>query len=196
MLKGELPRIQAHQQGAPLVPAGVNTVSAAVAVIGKLERSHLLVQGPPGAGKTFLSATAVVELLKQGRRVGVSSNSHKAINRLLEEVAEHALKLGMTIRGVKKCSDEEHECHAPMVTNVFKNDGVTTQYNLLAGTAYLFADPSVDQALDHLFVDEAGQVSLGHLVAMGLAARNLVLVGDQMQLAQPMQGTHPGKSGT
>jgi uncharacterized protein len=30
---------------------------------------------------------------------------------------------------------------------------------------------------------------------MGLAARNLVLVGDQMQLAQPIQGTHPGRTG-
>jgi superfamily I DNA and/or RNA helicase len=46
-----------------------------------------------------------------------------------------------------------------------------------------------------LFVDEAGLVSLGNLVAMGLAARNLVLVGDQMQLAQPIQGVHPGRSG-
>jgi uncharacterized protein len=30
---------------------------------------------------------------------------------------------------------------------------------------------------------------------MGLATRNLILVGDQMQLAQPIQGTHPGRTG-
>src|SRR3546814_4641041 len=30
---------------------------------------------------------------------------------------------------------------------------------------------------------------------MGVAARNIVLVGDQMQLAQPIQGTHPRESG-
>jgi uncharacterized protein len=30
---------------------------------------------------------------------------------------------------------------------------------------------------------------------MGVAARNIVLVGDQMQLAQPIQGTHPRGSG-
>jgi superfamily I DNA and/or RNA helicase len=46
-----------------------------------------------------------------------------------------------------------------------------------------------------LFIDEAGQVSLGNLVAMGSSARNIVLVGDQMQLSQPIQGAHPGKSG-
>ncbi len=46
-----------------------------------------------------------------------------------------------------------------------------------------------------LFVDEAGQVSLGNLVAMAQAAGALVLVGDQMQLSQPIQGAHPRASG-
>jgi superfamily I DNA and/or RNA helicase len=44
-------------------------------------------------------------------------------------------------------------------------------------------------------VDEAGQVSLGNLVAMATSARSVVLVGDQMQLAQPIQGAHPRDSG-
>jgi uncharacterized protein len=44
-------------------------------------------------------------------------------------------------------------------------------------------------------VDEAGQVSLAHLLAMGSCARNVVLLGDQMQLGQPIQGVHPGRSG-
>ena len=38
-------------------------------------------------------------------------------------------------------------------------------------------------------------VSLANLVTMGLSARNIVLLGDQMQLGQPMQGSHPGRSG-
>ncbi len=48
---------------------------------------------------------------------------------------------------------------------------------------------------DYLFVDEAGQVSLGNLVAMAGAAANIVLIGDQMQLPQPVQGVHPGDIG-
>jgi uncharacterized protein len=66
---------------------------------------------------------------------------------------------------------------------------------LAAGTAWLFADAELEQAFDYLFVDEAGQVSLANLVAMGMAARNIVLLGDQMQLGQPIQGVHPGRSG-
>jgi uncharacterized protein len=30
---------------------------------------------------------------------------------------------------------------------------------------------------------------------MGLCAKNIILLGDQMQLSQPIQGSHPGKSG-
>ncbi len=47
-----------------------------------------------------------------------------------------------------------------------------------------------------MFVDEAGQVALANIVATGTAARSIVLVGDPMQLAQPIQGTHPGQSGS
>ena len=53
----------------------------------------------------------------------------------------------------------------------------------------------MDQELDYLFIDEAGQVSLANTGAMGLSARNVILVGDQMQLSQPLKGSHPGRSG-
>jgi uncharacterized protein len=49
--------------------------------------------------------------------------------------------------------------------------------------------------VDYLFVDEAGQVALANLVSACTSARNIVLLGDQMQLGQPIQGVHPGRSG-
>ena len=51
--------------------------------------------------------------------------------------------------------------------------------------------PRIEQAFDWLFVDEAGQVGLANMVAMGRAARNIVLVGDPRQLPQVIQGAHP-----
>ena len=62
---------------------------------------------------------------------------------------------------------------------------------LVAGTGWLFASPRLELAFDHLFVDEAGQVSLANLVALSTCSKKLVLLGDQMQLAQPTQGVHP-----
>ena len=44
-------------------------------------------------------------------------------------------------------------------------------------------------------IDEAGQVSLADALAMGTAARNVVLLGDPLQLAQVSQGTHPAGTG-
>ena len=68
-------------------------------------------------------------------------------------------------------------------------------HDLIAGTAWLFAREELDQQLDYLFIDEAGQVSLANTVAMGVSAKNVILVGDQMQLSQPLKGSHPGRSG-
>jgi superfamily I DNA and/or RNA helicase len=82
------------------------------------------------------------------------------------------------------------------VFNEYQNTAVAeSDANLVAGTAWLFAHEGMNQSLDYLFVDEAGQVSLANLIAAGTCARNIVLLGDQMQLSQPIQGVHPGRSG-
>ena len=49
--------------------------------------------------------------------------------------------------------------------------------------------------LNYIFIDEAGQLSLADLIVIGSTAKNIVLIGDQNQLGQPIKGTHPGISG-
>ncbi|MCA9501006.1 MAG: DNA2/NAM7 family helicase, partial [Nitrospira sp.] len=66
---------------------------------------------------------------------------------------------------------------------------------VVGGTAWLFTRPEWEDALDFLFIDEAGQVALANAIAMARCAKNLVLLGDQMQLEQPVQGSHPGDAG-
>jgi uncharacterized protein len=46
-------------------------------------------------------------------------------------------------------------------------------------------------AVDVLFVDEAGQISLANVLAMSRAAESIVLLGDPQQLDQPLRGSHP-----
>jgi hypothetical protein len=135
--------------------------------------------------------------LTLSRRIGVASHSHKAINNLLLEVERQALERKVHFRGAKKCSAEEHQLNGSMIVDLFDNEAMSAGgYDLIAGTAWLLSRPEFDQTLDTLFIDEAGQVSIANVVAMGVSARNIVLVGDQMQLGQPMQGVHPGESGT
>jgi uncharacterized protein len=197
LLRRARPRVAGIREGKPIIPDGGDLLTAASAAIGRLDRSYLLIQGPPGTGKTYLSARAIVDLISQGRRVGVASNSHKAINNLLMEVERQALERNVFFRGAKKYSEDAQRLNGSMIVDLSENDAVSSGgYDLIAGTAFLLSRPEFDQTLDTLFIDEAGQVSIANVVAMGVSARNIVLVGDQMQLGQPMQGVHPGESGT
>ena len=67
--------------------------------------------------------------------------------------------------------------------------------SLSPAPSWLFAREGMERRLDYLFIDEAGQVSLADAVAMGTAARNLVLLGDPQQLPHVAQGVHPAGSG-
>jgi superfamily I DNA and/or RNA helicase len=162
-----------------------------------LDHSYLFVQGPPGTGKTYNAAHAIIALLRAGKRVGVSSNSHKAINKLLSEVEKRAAEARFRFSGVKKGNDDkpETEFNGLNITTIMDSKDATPLHRLVGGTAFHFCREDQRGTYDYLFVDEAGQVSLGNLVAMASAAANIVLVGDQMQLPQPVQGVHPGQTG-
>ncbi len=135
-------------------------------------------------------------MIRSGKRVAVTSNSHKAIDNLLMAVAERAREAGVELKAIKKISDGDGPDDPAIETATDNEDARLARYPLVGGTAWLFARPEHDQQFDYLFVDEAGQVSLANIVATGTAARNIVLVGDPMQLAQPIQGVHPGQSGS
>ncbi|NJC05760.1 uncharacterized protein GGQ97_001553 [Sphingomonas kaistensis] len=198
LLERNAPTLLGRERGLPLVAAGESLIEAATLRALAMNNTMLFIQGPPGCGKTHTSAHVILGLIASGKRVGVSSNSHKAINNLLGKIEEVAKAEGVDFSGVKKSTRAEPGTHfnGDYIVDEFSNEDVTSRGgDLVAGTAWLFADESFDQTVDYLFVDEAGQVSLGHLLAMGAAARNIILVGDQMQLGQPIQGSHPGESG-
>lgn len=198
ILKREPPRLADHVVGAPLLKKDLSLLAGTQDALMRLQNSYLLIQGPPGAGKTYTASHAILGLLASGKIIGVASNSHKAISTLLGAIEEVAAQTGQRFRGIKKASNEEQFLiGAPNIANTLDNAEAERQgYQLIAGTAWLFARPAFDLRLDYLFVDEAGQVSLANIVAMGVSTRNVVLIGDQMQLSQPIQGTHPGGSGT
>jgi uncharacterized protein len=203
ILTQSLPAIKGHESGAAILPDSEDLLPEIIKAISNLDGSYIFVQGPPGAGKTYTGSHVIVALLKQGYKVGVSSNSHKAINNLLHGVEKVANHEGFSFRGAKKSTAAKPESclDGDFIEDVFNNDDILEcmdgpgAYELVAGTAWLFADSDLNQKLDYIFVDEAGQVALANLVAMGTSARNIVLLGDQMQLGQPIQGVHPGRSG-
>jgi RNase_H superfamily/AAA domain len=149
---------------------------------------YLFVQGPPGSGKTYTGARRAVERMQTGQRVGVTALTHKAINQFLKEVES----VGYEFRGRKKSSGPDTKFEGRFIDSSENNaDLLEPELQLIAGTSFLFSRPEFEGHVDTLFVDEGGQMSLADALAVGTAARELILLGDPNQLAQVSQGSHP-----
>ena len=195
LLNKTIPRINGKKEHEPIINSSDLQHDALVAIL-NLNNSYLFIQGPPGTGKTHISSRIIVELMRQGKKVGVASNSHKAIDNLLNKIEEVAKEEDFNFKGMKKDgSSNEPSYNGRFIQGVNNYDKIQLSSNLIAGTAWLFAQEFLIDQLDYLFIDEAGQVSLANVVAMSTSTKNLILVGDQMQLGQPIQGTHPEEAG-
>ncbi|MGE0174337.1 MAG: TM0106 family RecB-like putative nuclease [Oligoflexales bacterium] len=196
-LRRERPRINGHK-GGPLIDPTKEILSQAITIVKNLDHATLCIQGPPGAGKTHVGKNVIAALVEQGYKVGIASNSHHAVNLLLKGAVTTIVEAGRSVNAVKIQSD-------PPTDDIFKvpsirpmKSGKNIDLNgvqLAGGTAWAFAHEKCEEEFDYLFIDEAGQVSIANFVAMARCATNIVLMGDQMQLSQPIQGTHPGESG-
>ncbi len=195
VLTRAVPRLHGRVPGDSLQPERVDE-AAVRAVVDALDESYLFVQGPPGAGKTYLGARLIVGLIADGKRVGVMANSHKAIHNLLDEVNKVAEARGVAFVGAKKAGkdDPDTQYDKGQIVSEFKSLA-RDDVQLVAGTAWAFGPAAMDQRLDYLFIDEAGQVSLPAAIAAMTATRNVVLLGDPLQLSQVTHTEHPGDIG-
>ena len=196
ILAREQPRVRGRAACARLQTLDLDEMKALA--LG-LDGSYLFIQGPPGSGKTWTGARLAVHLLAQGKRLGVSAQSHKAIHNLLAEIEKVADKEGVRFAGLKKstANNDESVYTGTFITNepdAARFVQASGSYGLLAGTAWLFARKDLDSTLDYLIIDEAGQVSLADTLALGTSSRNVILLGDPLQLAQVSQGAHPERT--
>jgi len=184
-----MPRIE----GQPLHPPGETAVAAAIRLCGDLKGGVLPIQGPPGAGKTYTGAQMICELVRQGKTVGITANSHKVIRNLINAAIAAAEKQGLDLQCCQKVAEmEEAQPHLSFVTT--NKDLLAALENTAmvgGGTAWLWAAPEAAGEVDVLFVDEAAQMSLANVLAVSQAAKTVVLIGDPQQLDQPTQGSHP-----
>ena len=174
---------------------GESAVGAATRLGLALVDTTLAIQGPPGSGKTHTTAEMIVALVRDGRRVGVTANSHQVIGHVLDKVDEAARRAGVPVRlGQKTGSDGEPTCTAarPLDSNPEAHAALLGgEIDVLGGTAWLWSRPEFAGSVDALFVDEAGQLSLANAIAVSPAGSSLILVGDPQQLDQPTRGAHP-----
>jgi uncharacterized protein len=182
--------------GAPLRGSNETDSEAAVRIATLLDRCVLAIQGPPGSGKTHSGAEMIVALLKGGARVGITGTSHAVISGLLERAVRRATDRGIRVSALQKPKEKGGGVQHPAVQEATGNPAfdrarANGSINLIAGTKYLFVRPELIDAVDVLFIDEAGQFSLADALAISRAGKSVVLLGDPRQLAQPSSGAHP-----
>jgi len=192
LLLRKRPRLE---KGETLEPrAGESPQGTACRIAAALKDSVFAIQGPPGAGKTFTGARMICELVKQGKKIGVTALSHKVIRKLLEEVVDAAKKGRQLGVNCTERSDDEEWTEGIAIAG--KNEEawealVSGKANVVGGTSWMWSPEAAFEAVDVLFIDEAGQMGLADVLAVSQAAKSLVLIGDPQQLERPLKGSHP-----
>ena len=109
----------------------------------------LAIQGPPGTGKTYTGGRMIVELVRAGRRVGISAQAHKAITNLLRETVEAAREAGVPLRALQRIDGGEAADELAEVTEATNTeiaqalaDGTV---DVVAGTCWLFARSELER---------------------------------------------------
>ena len=183
----------------PLRGDGEAATGAAVRLVLALRGSYLPIQGPPGTGKTFTAVLQILELIKAGRTVGITGPSHAVIHNLIGKVISRADDLGVIRPRIGQRAGHDQSYLHPDAIGLQPGalqDGLRDgDLDVAAGTVWVWAREEFQGLVDTLFVDEAGQMSLANILAVAGAARNLVLLGDPQQLAQPSQAAHPPGAG-
>ena len=192
LLLRRCPRLSGHE---PLRKHLEPPQEAAGRSVLALDRGVLAIQGPPGTGKTHTGARMVVELVKAGKRVGVSAVSHKVIRNLVEMTIRAGRDVGLEIPCLLRVK-EASESATPWIeeetdAREAEEKTLSGEYPVVGGTAWHWARDRLAESVDVLFVDEAGQMSLANVLAAAQGAKSLVLLGDPQQLEQPQQASHP-----
>ncbi len=169
-----------------------------------LKKRLTLVWGPPGTGKTYFLAQAILCLIKARKNcglkthIGITAFTHAAIENLLlkiqwlqnqceykDEVQIYKLKTTKTELGKK-------QLQAVLESDVYTVSDAKSL--VLGGTVYSFRKTGLHiSSLDLLIVDEASQMKPGEL-ALSLSiidkSGGLVLAGDDLQLSPILAGDY------
>jgi predicted RecB family nuclease len=194
LLLGVPPRV-GQAPGAELVGPDETDLAAGRRLALELDETVLAIQGPPGAGKTYTGARMICDLVRAGKKVGITAMSHKVISNLLSKVLEAADEEGVEISAVQRADadvvvEEERVVRAASPKDL-EERLANGSVSVAAGTSWVWSAERMADSIDVLFVDEAGQMSLANVIAMAHAADSIVLLGDPQQLDQPLRGTHP-----
>ena len=166
----------------------------------QLDHSYVAIQGPPGTGKTFRAPTGPHAVLA-GKRVGITAMSHHAIDNLLDEIIESSSEKAdlEQLHGDPQAAVPGSTRTTPDGFKQRPTSKTCAKDRLQPGRrddlAVRRQRRCAAAPVDVLLIDEAGQLALADALAASPSARNLILLGDPLQLPQVSQAVHPGGGG-
>ena len=167
----------------------------------------MILQGPPGSGKTTAILELIYQLLKNGKKLLLCASTHVAIDNVLERIikdknSSELLKLINPIR-VGEEDNVYSECVKPYAySNIMSSipeeyKKITLEsFNLVCGTTLgvqkfpLISDAiencnsnSIEPIFDYMILDEASKTTFSEFLVPAVLCKKWVVVGDIKQLA-------------
>ncbi|MFK4784813.1 AAA domain-containing protein [Fusobacterium sp. MFO224] len=158
----------------------------------------MILEGPPGSGKTTAILELINELIKRGKRILLSSSTHVAIDNVLERLKERNMLeniLPIRVGDKNKISDGIKEFQIDEILNSTKVEEklILESANLVCGTTIgilqhpLIKNKKKDQSIfasfDYLIIDESSKTTFSEFLVPALYAKKWILVGDVNQLS-------------
>ena len=142
----------------------------------------MILEGPPGTGKTYMIAELCARLCAEGKSVLVTALTNRALMEIAEKEAVEPLlndhkifKTNITLDEIKELGKlETIKSISPMPGCL-----VLSTYYVTSGFA---ADLSVEQPFDYVIMDEASQAILSMFAASRKMGKKNLWVGDTHQL--------------
>lgn len=169
----------------------------------------MILEGPPGSGKTTALLEFIYQAIKQGKKVMLSASTHVAVDNVLEKLLSHPdskellkyinpVRIGsednIYVDDVKKFTYENIMSTIPTDCQQM----VEESFNLVCGTTIgILQYPyfknklgnnqniqgTIEPIFDYLIIDEASKTTFNEFLVPAIFAKKWIIVGDVKQLA-------------
>ena len=149
--------------------------------------SSLILNGPPGTGKTFHISQLVANLCTEGFSVLVTALTNRALLEIAKKGSMGRLLEAGKVYKTKITTDENKEVpHLQLEKNIVPKKGcvILSTFYITSGVA---ADTLFDYTFDYVVMDEASQALLPMIGASKMLGAKTLFVGDIKQLPPVVQ---------